>query len=135
VGDYGGMVKPSTGPGRSSGSGRRNGTPPLGRHPQRVPTQAKSAARLKLEKFSRRPLHFLKRLPRLILPVVMGILLLAGLLLPSQFAGLLLLLVAAFLGWLLALSWPAVIGSSRAIRLLVVVVVTFAALWRLAGYG
>lgn len=129
------MAKPSTGPGRSSGSGRRNGTPPLGPRPQRVPSQAKSPARVKLEKFSVRPLHILKRLPRLILPIVMGVLLLGGLLLPSQFAGLLLLVVAVFLGWLLVLSWPALIGSSRAIRLLVVGMVTFAAFWRLAGYS
>jgi hypothetical protein len=110
VGDYGCMAKPSTGPGRASGSGRRNGSPPLGSRPQRVPNQAKSPTRLKLEKFSMRPLHLLKRLPRLILPIVMGVLLLGGLLLPSQFAGLLLLVVAVFLGWLLALSWPALIG-------------------------
>jgi len=82
-----------------------------------------------------RPLHFLKRLPRLVLPIAMGLLLLGGLLLPSQFAGLLLLVVAVFLGWLLALSWPVLNGSSRAIRLLVVVVVTFATFWRLAGYS
>ncbi|NQU37648.1 MAG: hypothetical protein HQ526_08670 [Actinobacteria bacterium] len=129
------MAKPSTGPGRSSGSGRRNGTPPLGSRPQRVPSQAKSPARLKLERFSVRPLHFLKRLPRLVLPVLLGLLLLGGLLLPSQLAGLLLLVVAVFLGWLLALSWPALIGSARAVRLFVVVIVTFAAFWRLFGYG
>ncbi len=129
------MVKPSTGPGRSSSSARRSANAPLGPRPQRVASQSKSPARLKLERVSVRPLHFFNRLPRLILPVVMGALLLAGLLLPSQFAGLLLLVVAFFLGWLLALSWPALIVSSRVIRLLVVVVVTFAAFWRLAGFG
>ncbi len=128
------MPKPSTGPGRSSG-GRQNGSRPLGPHAQRIPSQAKSPARLKLERVSIRPLHALKRLPRFVLPLVMGLLLLAGLLIPNQWAGVLLLVVAAFLTWLLALSWPALITSSKLIRLLVVLLVTFAAFWRMAGYG
>lgn len=129
------MPKPSTGPGRSSGGRRQNGARPLGSQPQRVPSQAKSPTRLKLERVSIRPLHALKRLPRFVLPLAMGLLLLAGLLIPGQWAGLLLLVVAAFLTWLLALSWPALIASSRLIRLLVVLLVTFAAFWRMAGYG
>jgi hypothetical protein len=100
-----------------------------------VPSQAKSPARIKLEKRSARPLYHLSRLPKLVLPVLLGGLLLAGLFVPSPLAGVFLLIVAAFLTWLLALSWPALVGSSRVIRLLVVVVVVAAAIWRFTGHG
>lgn len=129
------MPKQSTGPGRSSSARRSGATRPLGPRAQRIPSQAKSPARLKLEQLSIRPLHFLKRLPKLVLPVLLGAMLLGGLLLPGAWAGLLLLVVGGFLGWLLALSWPALIPSSRWIRLLVIVAVLAAAFWRFAGYG
>lgn len=135
MGDHVRMAKQSTGPGRSSGSRQSKGVRPLGPRAQHVPSQAKSPARLKLERFSIRPLHFFNRMPKLLLPILMAVLLVAGLLVPGRWAGILLLILAAFLGWLLALSWPALAGSSRLIRLLVVVVITFAAFWRFAGYG
>lgn len=129
------MPKSTTGPGRSAASRRSGSGRPLGPNAQRVPSQAKSPARLRLEHLSIRPLHFFKRLPKLLLPILMAGFLLAGLLIPSSFAGIFLLVLGVFLGWLLALSWPALAPSSRYIRLLVVVVVTIAAFWRFAGYG
>ena len=129
------MAKQSTGPGRTGGSRQSNPARPLGPRTQRVPSQAKSPARLALERRSVRPLHFFNRMPKLVLPILMAALLLAGLLAPGRWAGILLLILVAFLGWLLALSWPALAVTSRWIRLIVVAVIVFAAFWRFAGYG
>jgi hypothetical protein len=57
------------------------------------------------------------------------------LLVPSPFAGFFLLILGAFLGWLLALSWPALMPASRWLRLIVTAVILAAAFWRFAGYG
>lgn len=129
------MAKQSTGPGRTSTAQRSNPTRPLGPRVQRIPSQAKSPARLKLEQRSAGPLRVLHRMPRMILPVLMAVLLLAGLLLPSSLAGLLLLALAGFLGWLLALSWPALVTSSRLLRLVVVAAIICGGVWRLTGNG
>ena len=80
-----------------------------------------------------RPLHFVRRLPKLVIPIAMGALLFAGLLITEPWAGLLLLVLAGFLAWLLALSWPALVPSSRWIRLLVVAAIVVAAFWRFTG--
>lgn len=129
------MPKQSTGPGRASTARKSNTTRPLGPRAQRIPSQAKSPARLKLERFSIRPLHFFRRLPKFVLPIVMGVLLFLGLFIPNPVAGLFLLILGGFLGWLLALSWPALDGSSRVIRVVVVIAVLASAIWRLAGFG
>ena len=73
------------------------------------------------------------RLPRWIMPLALAAVLVLGLILPSPLAGLLLLLVAAFLGWLLALSWPLVDGRGRVVRLAVVAGLVVVAVLRLAG--
>lgn len=124
----------STGPGRA-----RSATPanrrPLGPRPQRVPTGPATPARQKLEQSSVGPLNRLKRLPRWTIPALMGLLLLGGLLIPSPLAGLLLIVLASFLAWLVALSWPVLPAGARWLRLVVVVVVAAAAVWRLSGRG
>lgn len=73
------------------------------------------------------------RMPRWLLAAVLAVLLLLGLLLPTSWAGLFLLLVAAFLGWLLALSWPLLDGRGRLIRAAAVLVVLAGGVARLAG--
>lgn len=67
--------------------------------------------------------------------LAMVALLFGGLIVPSPIAGLLLLVLGAFLGWLLALSWPALTPGARFLRLAVCLVIVFAAFWRFAGYG
>ena len=129
------MAKPTTGPGRTARSGRPTAARPLGPRPQRVPSEAKSPARRRLERVSAGPLLRLHRLPRLVLPLVMGALLLAGLLVPGAWAGLFLVILTALLAWLVALSWPALAGSAKVIRVLVVVVIAAAAIWRLTGHS
>ena len=122
------MPKQSTGPGRTSSTRKSNTTRPLGPRAQRIPSQAKSPARIKLEQRSIRPLHFFRKLPKFVLPVVMGVL-------PPPLAGAFLLVLGGFLGWLLALSWPALNVGSRWIRVIVVIAILAAAIWRFAGYG
>jgi hypothetical protein len=61
--------------------------------------------------------------PRWLLIVGLGSALLLGLILTDAWAwlgGIFLLFVAAFLGWLLALSWPLLSSGRRFIRILVV---------------
>lgn len=128
------MPRTSTGPGRASSPRRNGGSRPLGPRPQRVPAPTKSEARAKFERISLRPLTVIHRLPRLIVPVLMGALLLTGLLLPSNWAGLLLVALAAVLGWFVALSWPAIVPSARVLRVVVIVVILAAAVWRLTGH-
>ncbi len=124
----------STGPGRARSTTPANRRP-LGPRPQRVPTGPATPARQKLEHASVGPLNKLKRLPRWTIPALMGLLLLGGLLIPSPLAGLLLLLLAGFLAWLVALSWPVLPAGARWLRVAVVAVVTAAAVWRLSGRG
>lgn len=125
--------KATTGPGRSRPAA--SGTRPLGPRPQRVPATAGTPARRRLERASVVPLLRLRAMPRWFLPAILGALLLLGLFVSSAWAGLFLLAVAVFLGWLTTLSWPALQPSARLVRSAVVAVVAVAAIWRLTGNG
>jgi hypothetical protein len=87
------------------------------------PSADRSPARLALEDRSRPLLRRLHALPRWLVVITPAILLFGGLIFTGAFAwigGLLLLLVAVFLAWLTALSWPAISGGARFIRVVVV---------------
>lgn len=75
----------------------------------------------------------LHRMPSVIVPILMGVLLVAGLALPWAAAGLLLLVVGVFLGWLLALSWPVISWPGRIIRGLAVLALLAMTVLRLLG--
>jgi len=62
-------------------------------------------------------------LPRWAFVVGLTALLVGGLLLSNPLGGVLLLILATFIGWLLLLSWPVVAPTGRLLRLLVVLVV------------
>jgi len=79
------------------------------------------------------PLIILHRLPTLLVAVVLAVTLVAGLALPWAGAGLLLLVLAVFLGWLLALSWPILPWSGRVIRGLAVLALLAMGVMRLLG--
>lgn len=81
------------------------------------------------------PLLRLRAMPRWFMPVALGGFLLLGLFISSAWAGLFLLAVALFLGWLTALSWPALQPPARVLRAAVVAVVAIAAIWRVTGHG
>lgn len=90
------------------------------RRPAAPPPSAPTDARGALEHASLPILTFLTRLPRWLVGLVPGVLLLGGLLAPSPWGPMLLGLVTLFVGWLLALSWPKLAGRSRALRTVLV---------------
>lgn len=91
------------------------------RVPPPAPLQPRSF-RARLEKYSYPLLVRLSRAPKLLLGAVTAGLLLGGLLAPVPIGPILLGIVVLFLLWLLALSWPKLPASSRAVRALVVAV-------------
>ncbi|MDQ6650745.1 MAG: hypothetical protein M3Z02_11630 [Actinomycetota bacterium] len=68
------------------------------------------------------PLAYLSRLPRLTLPLLLLALVVGGLFSGGVLGFFLLVLVAAFLGLLGYLSWPALTPGGRAVRLVAPVV-------------
>lgn len=71
-------------------------------------------------------LAWVGRLPKLVLPVFVAVALVGGLIVGGIFGLVLLVLVVGLLGWLLAVFWPMLPNSGRALRvaaLLAVVVV------------
>jgi uncharacterized protein DUF6703 len=79
-----------------------------------------SDSRRSLERSSARVLLYLHQLPRWLPPVVLAALLLAGLTVHGPVGAIALVLVAVFLGWLAALSWPRLSPPARLLRVLAV---------------
>jgi hypothetical protein len=79
-------------------------------------TPGASSTRGALERASARYVAYLHQLPRWLLPIVTAGLLVLGLAVRGWPAAIALVLVAAFLSWLAALSWPALPGRSRLLR-------------------
>ncbi len=92
-----------------------------------------SPARRWLLRRSAGPLVLLHRLPSAAVAVTLVVLLVAGLAVPWRWAGVLLLVIGAFLGWLLALSWPILPTTGRVTRLFAVVALLVAGVLRLLG--
>jgi len=91
-----------------------------------VPSKPASPARVKFENVSYPIVERLNRLPKFVIIVTPGVLLFLGLVLTGAVAwigGILMLVVAAMLAWLTALSWPVIPVRSRIIRVIVVAVV------------
>ncbi len=107
---------------------------PLSPRPQQPAPSSITSSRATLEQRSAPALIFLHRLPRWLLPVVVGLLLLAGLAVPYNWAGIFLLLIAGLFGWLLLLSWPVITVNSRIFRGIVVAVVAIGGVARIAGW-
>ena len=86
---------------------------------------AQSSSRRRLEELSAPWLIRLHAMPRWVVPIGLAIMLFLGLLLAGDWAWLgaiLLVVIGLFLTWLTALSWPILTGSSRAVRVIVSVV-------------
>jgi len=79
-------------------------------------TPGASDARRSLERSSARPLVVLHQLPVWVIPVVLTALLVTGLAVPGAAGAAALVLVAAFLGWLAAVSWPRLAPAGRLLR-------------------
>ena len=92
--------KPASSASSSSKGGSKNGS-------KNAPSKAYAPGwRGKLERASVGPLFFLNTLPRLLVPVMLGIFMIMGLAMPWHWTGILLLIPAVFLTWLMLLSWP-----------------------------
>ena len=115
---------------RAPRPGHRN---PAGKPAAAAPAPPTSPARRWLVRHSAGPLIILHRLPTLLVAVTLAVVLVAGLALPWAWAGLLLLVLAVFLGWLLALSWPILTWPARLIRGLAVLALLVMCVLRLAG--
>jgi hypothetical protein len=59
-------------------------------------------------------------LPRWLVPIVLAILLVAGLVISGPVGAALLVVLGVFLAWLVFLSWPALPATTRIIRLVIV---------------
>jgi len=89
--------------------------------------------RKRIEVLSAPSLIRLHSLPRAVVPVVIILLMFIGLVKDSALGGIALLLVSAFVGWLLYLSWPLLEGRARILRALTVLLVLMAALSKFVG--
>lgn len=94
----------------------------------------KNSTRSELERRSFPLVAFFTRVPKWLLIVTMAGLLFAGFVIPIPWIGaLLLLLVVAFLVWLVALSWPVLNTSSKLLRVIVIVALLGIVYFRLIG--
>lgn len=71
--------------------------------------------------------------PKLTLPGITLVLALAGAFAPLVVGVPALLLLALLLAWLAFLSWPAVTGGAKFMRLFSILLILFFAVWRIAG--
>jgi Family of unknown function (DUF6703) len=75
------------------------------------------------ERYSARPLLYLHQLPVWVPPVVLAVLLVAGLAVKGPGGAVALGGVAAVLGWLASVSWPRLTAPGRAGRVLAIAIV------------
>lgn len=116
---------PSSNPRRSGNPSVRAGATPPG---------AGSPTRLSVAERSRGVLVKMARLPTLVIPGLMLVLMLVGLSAPLVFALPALALIGAFVGWLAYISWPVLDTKGRLTRGLVVGLVVGSALARVQGW-
>ncbi len=86
-------------------------------------TPGASTTRQVTERRSAKPLLYLHQLPVWVAPLLMVVLLIAGLAMRGPTGAVALCGVAAVLGWLAGLSWPRLSAAGRMGRLLAVAVV------------
>jgi hypothetical protein len=77
-------------------------------------------------------LVFLTQQPKLLIPVVSVVLLIVGLALQPVYGAVCLGLLMLLVGWLSYLSWPAVVGPARAVRLTTLVLLGVVLVQRVA---
>lgn len=87
--------------------------------------------RASVERTSRPLLLRLHALPRAVVPLATVVLVLVGVLAPPPVGVFALTVVALFVAWIAYLSWPAVSGSARLLRVAMVALVVVLALTRL----
>lgn len=93
-------------------------------------TPEASPGRQTTERRSAKPLMYLYQLPAWVFPVVVAVFLIAGLAMHGIAAAAALVVVAAALAWLAAISWPRLSAAGRAGRICAVVIVLIVAAYR-----
>lgn len=124
------------GPGGPPPAPQRGEPAAAARRPRAMPSTPASPARRRFEEISYPIVEWLNRLPKFIVVVVPGVLLFLGLIQTGPLAwlgGVLLLIVAAMLAWLTALSWPVIVTRSKIIRVVIIVVVVGFAVFKFTG--
>jgi Family of unknown function (DUF6703) len=111
---------------------RRSGSAAARKNP--TGTSASPQARGVVVERSRPLLERLARLPPVIVPAGMLVLMLLGLTAPLPFALPALAIAAAFVAWLAYLSWPALSSRGRLLRGVMIGLVVGAAVGRVAGW-
>lgn len=111
---------------RPAGRPRRGRARPLPRGSS-LYTPGAGDTRRSLERGSARPLLLLHQFPVWLVPVLLTVLLVTGLAVPGWIGAAALVLVAAFLGWLAAVSWPRLAPGGRLLRVAAVACVLVAA--------
>ena len=87
-----------------------------------------------VEKRSAPVLVLLSQQHKAVIPLVSVLLLIGGLALPAAAGLLCLAVLAAFVGWLTYLSWPAIVGQARAVRLATLALLLVAGVSRLLAH-
>jgi hypothetical protein len=82
--------------------------------------------RAAVEKRSAPVLVMLSQQHRALIPLFSVLLLLGGLALPVPIGVACLAVLAVFVGWLTFLSWPAIVGQARAVRVATLLLILFA---------
>jgi len=99
-----------------------------------TPAGGPYSARQKFEQRSAPAILMLSRLPRWAFPILMALVLVAGLMIPNQIiGGILLLILVGFLAWLTALSWPMLTTSGRILRVITILAALAVAYARFTG--
>lgn len=93
-------------------------------------TPGASPARQAAERRSAKPLLYLHQLPAWVPPVVLAVLFIGGLAARGALGAVLLLAVAAVLGWLASISWPRLSQTGKLGRMLIVVMMIGLAAWQ-----
>jgi hypothetical protein len=76
----------------------------------------------------------LARQPKYLVPAAMVVLMLVGLTAPLVFALPALVVIGLFVTWLAFLSWPVIDTRQRAVRALMIAIIAFAFVGRVAGW-
>lgn len=121
--------------------GKRPPQKPAQRAPRKAPppparpflTPDATPFRRAVERRSAKVIVFLRGLPRPVPGLIVIGIVATGLLAPPVIGGIALLLAALLLGWLSFLTWPAMPGPGRILRLVVIAMVVAYALVRFAG--
>ena len=128
-----GTPKGVRGPGGPPPAARPASSKPQQRQSGTNPSQSPRGA---LERFSYPILVAMQRVPRWLVVILMATCLFLGLIQSGSLAwlgGILLLVVAAFLGWLVILSWPVISPASRILRVVVVAAIVGIAVLKFLG--